>query len=601
MWRKGGGMIRSMFLAAAALFLAGCSLATDARLPGLDLNQPAAAPVALPDGERFPLLPPSTERGADIYAEKCAACHGDGGTGDGARASIIREQGRNVANLVNPALRRAVKPRDWHSVITVGRIQNLMPGFSGSLNAQQRWDVQAYVWALGVPATVQSTAQADYQRSCASCHGPAGEGSATGPTLSRPEWHADTSLLEISSKMAAGEAHAPLQLSDQLRADLADVVRGFGFVYASPDALRERLTRGDGAVRFNFVNGTPGGSAGAGLPVTLRALGENGEVFSRTATIADNGVVSFDNLPQRNDYFYQAELEFKGGRFFGPPTQIPTTTQVVSDILPVFEPTTDASGITLGNLLFAVQNVSEGELTIVEIYEFELTGDRAYIGENRRTLRISAPKDAKNVRFDGLGFGARFVQDGDLIYDTDVVAPGSPAQRITLIYEWPYTPGKRFERTVFYPVKQWNVFMPDNAGFAGEALAAQGSQLKDEGVRDAGGTRIRLFSGQPVAGNTPTFGFDITGRPLAQPRAGSDNTALGLALIGLAIAVVAAGLAFSRVRAMRQRLKMPHQTRQTLLKAIAELDEQYAAGKLRAQDYTEQRQQLKRDLLDVWQ
>lgn len=146
--------------------------------------------------------------------------------------------------------------------------------------------------------------------------------------------------------------------------------------------------------------------------MTLRAYDTNGEVFSRTATLDDAGFVSFDNLPTRAGYFYQAELDYGDGRFYAAPMQFPITgTQLISDILPVFETTTNPSAIQISELHIFVQNITENTVTIVEYYLFDNISDRAYIGETgpnnrRRTLKISAPKDAQNLRFDGLGWAA---------------------------------------------------------------------------------------------------------------------------------------------------------------------------------------------------
>lgn len=600
-------LLSTPLLVAAALvtLLAGCSTATESRIRSIDLNAPAVIPTPPADGEAYPLLPPSAARGAEIYEQKCVACHGLGGAGDGSRAEQIRQQGRVVANLVNPARVRSVKPSEWHTTITIGRIQNLMPGFSGSLDAQARWDVQAYVWSLGVPMAELDSGRALYAAQCATCHGESGKPASTGQDFSAGRWLADTTLLDIAGRMIQGEAHAKVQLTEAQRFQVAAAVRALGYEHADPAMLRMAKTDGDGALVLQAVNGTPNGSVASNAPVILRALDMNGEVFSRTATLGADGLVTFTRLPQRSDYFYQAELEYGGGRFYGAPTQLLTTTAVLSDVLPYYETTTDDSGIRIANVLFAVQNLSEGELTMVEIYEFAHAGDRAFVGENGRTLRISAPSGVRNLRFDGLGLGRRFVQDGDVIFDTDVVGPGSPAQRITLIYEIAYRDAASIRRPLFYPVDRWNVFLPETEGFPGTPLRAASPLLKDEGTRDADSVKVRVYSSDAPAGASPQEGdalsFELSGQPLGAARPGSDMTAVGVALIGLALTIAILYYVLTRVRRLHDGMLSPRQARQRLLRSIAALDDDFGDGKLKPDDYRAARAKLLDALEQVWE
>jgi mono/diheme cytochrome c family protein len=126
-------------LASAWTVLTACTIAARPTLPTDSLLTPAALPAPIADGESAPLAPPDSRIGASIYAEKCAACHGVTGAGDGPRAGQIRSQGGQVANLIDPARMRAATPTEWHQLITDGRLTALMPGFSGSLSAQERW------------------------------------------------------------------------------------------------------------------------------------------------------------------------------------------------------------------------------------------------------------------------------------------------------------------------------------------------------------------------------------------------------------------------------------------------------------------------------
>jgi mono/diheme cytochrome c family protein len=587
----------------SALILVGCTLSSRPTLPTSDLLTPAVLPTSLPNGENAPIQPPNAEAGAAIYDEKCAACHGSGGRGDGTRAEQIRAQGNVVANLVDDSRRRAAKPIDWHILITNGRIQNLMPGFSGSLNAQDRWDVQAYVWSLGTISQSLNSGQTMYVAQCSSCHGTNGETRAGDMplALNDPRFLADRSLLDIVNGMQRGTAHATLTLSDSDRFAIADAVRALSYRYIEPTELRRSRNEGNGVIQLQARNASVGGATPINLPVTLRVLDVNGEVLSQTAQLDSTGVVTFAQLPTRADYFFQAEVDYLGGRFYGPPMQFPlTVTAPISEVLPVFETTHDASQISIGELHFFVQSINEGTATMVEFYQFDNASDKAFVGEgqSRRTLKLSLPKDAQNLRFDGLGLGRRFEQDGEIIWDTDVTVPGAGAQRVTMIYEVPYRDGRVFNREVFYPVKAWDVILPEVTG-PGTPLMVKG--LTDRGKQQMGdGTSVLLFVG--TAMNTPgALTFEMTGQPLGVLRPGTDTRDIGFGLIAFGVVVGLAYFLFMRVRTIRTTYADLPKQRDAMLRQLALLDDEFAVGKLNEREYQKRRAQLKEEIKDAWE
>jgi len=85
----------------------------------------------------------SVVRGAALYAEDCAACHGAGGRGDGpAAASLsIRPADLTQAHLF------AHSPGDLFWWIGHGRADGAMPGFADVLSPNQRWDLVNFIRA----------------------------------------------------------------------------------------------------------------------------------------------------------------------------------------------------------------------------------------------------------------------------------------------------------------------------------------------------------------------------------------------------------------------------------------------------------------------
>lgn len=553
------------------------------------------------------MRPPDVAAGAAIYEQKCASCHGLNGAGDGPQAATIRAQGRMVPSLVDPARFRAAEPTEWHQIITVGRLQNLMPGFSGSLNGQQRWDVQSYLWALSTSPQELSEGRALYQAQCASCHGPNGELAVGNPgqAFNDMRFLAAHSLLDLSNLMVQGEAHRDIRLTEEERFKVAQLVRSFGYLYADPADVRLARTKGDGAIKLQVFNGTPGGQVVTGTFAVLRAYDANGEVFTRTARVEADGTVTFTELPRRADYFYQAELDHSNGRFYAAPVQLsPTGDALITGTLPIFETTEDDSAIRIREAHIFIQDVRPQQITVAEVYLFDNLSDRAYIGKpasngRRYTLRISKPEGAQNLRFDGLGLGQRFFEEDGVIYDTDAVVPGRDAMRVIMLYELPYR-GDRlaFSRQVFYPLDFWDVLLPELEGVR-EQLRAEG--LNDRGRQVLGNGVLYLFTADAplAAGERMTFTLVGRIRPANQP--GADGRAIGFGLIALGLTIAAAYFVLMRVRAIRASDRSLPEVRRALLSQIAALDDAYAKGKVAEDYYREQRERLKSELRALWE
>ena len=594
---------RRMAAGLFVLLLASCSFAgSQSRRPVEELLTPAVVPTR-PAGELAPPAPPSVMRGAALYATKCAACHGDTGQADGARAAQVRAQGSLVPRLANPDLQRAATPRAWFDLVTNGRIERLMPGFAGSLSAQDRWDVLSYVWALGVMTDSLQTGQPLYMQQCQACHGAQGEGDgpeagAAMASFADPTWLAETSLSQMAIDMARGDPHKTVQLDDAQRYAVADYIRTFGYEYADPADVRVSANTGDGVLRYRAVNLTPGGATATDLPVTLRVYGPDSEVLSRTAPLDSTGVVTFASLPVQPDYFYQSEVIYQGARFFAAPVQF-TDTRIISNMLPIHEVTTDPGVISISELHVFVQSAGEGMASIVEFYLFDNASDRAYVSQpgqagQSRSLRVSLPPDATNLRFDGPGIGSRFVQSGTLIYDLDAVGPGARSSSITMIYDVPYDGSRDFDRQVFYPVKRWDVLAPE-----GELRAPD---LVDKGLQQTASGNIRLF--EPAQLDVAAGGsvrFELAGQPRGAPAPGEDARAIGVGLVAIAVAL---GLGYFVLRRSRRAVSdeaVLAVERQKLLKAIAALDGQREAGKVNEADYQKKRAGLKDQLRDIWE
>jgi copper resistance protein D len=90
-----------------------------------------------------PYAAASIARGAAVYAENCAPCHGATGHGDGPAAAGLPIR---PPDLTAPHL-FAHSPGDLFWWVSHGRDDGVMPGFTGVLSANQRWDVINFIRA----------------------------------------------------------------------------------------------------------------------------------------------------------------------------------------------------------------------------------------------------------------------------------------------------------------------------------------------------------------------------------------------------------------------------------------------------------------------
>src|SRR5215208_6988362 len=116
-------------------------------------------------GPLFPAQAPSTVSGAAIFAEKCAACHGETGMGDGEQGIKLNV---TVPAFGLPEIARPASPAQWYMVVTQGNIERFMPPFA-SLSNQQRWDVVAYAMSLHISEEEIAQGKDLFETNCANC------------------------------------------------------------------------------------------------------------------------------------------------------------------------------------------------------------------------------------------------------------------------------------------------------------------------------------------------------------------------------------------------------------------------------------------------
>ena len=596
------GVTGTLIVSFAAILFTACSGSSQEK-PISDLMKPAPIPVSATSNQA-PVSPPDSVKGGQIYATKCLPCHGPAGLADGSRATQIRAQGGQVARIVSSDLAVGSIPSAWFEVVSTGRIEKLMPGFSASLSPQDTWDVLSYVWAMGVQSSTLLSTQQTYIDMCQSCHGTAGlgdgpeRGSVQMVSFADARWMSRTSLSDMAATMITGTVHSNLNLDLTKRLAMASLLRTFSYTYADTAVASHSTNTGNGSIRLRAVNRTVPGQVVTGIPVILHSYDSTGEVFSRTVQLDGLGVATFASLPADPNLFYQANVLYSGARFYAAPAQFSSTLEL-SGTIAVYEVTSDPSVISIGTYHYFVQDVGEGMMNVVEFYIFDNSSDKAYVDKpgadgTLRSIKVNLPDDATNLKFDGPGIGERFYQDGQVIYDSDSVSPGAGASTIAMTYDIPYRSSKLISRGMFYKVARWDVFLPDNI--------MRISGLTDKGLQPMQTTSVRMYVPESTTINAGGIAsFTINGQPRSIPVPGEDNTAIVMGAIALVISIAGAIVLIMRIRSWKALNLDLEQEREEMLQELAEMDIKYSEGKLSAVEYQESRKELKSELCEIWE
>lgn len=93
----------------------------------------------------LPSAPPDPARGAVLYGQACASCHGTEGRGDGPAAAGLDPP---ASNLTDPARLGSLSPFALYSTITYGIAGTAMAPFAASVDDAARWDLAFFSASL---------------------------------------------------------------------------------------------------------------------------------------------------------------------------------------------------------------------------------------------------------------------------------------------------------------------------------------------------------------------------------------------------------------------------------------------------------------------
>lgn len=393
-------------------------------------------------------------------------------------------------------------------------------------------------------------------------------------------------------------------------------------------------------VRGRVVQGTAGGEAiPAGLPMQLYVLDVHGNLAGTyEAQSGEGGAFLFENVARAPGNIYLVQVTYDG---IPQGAQIPAINgdeQTLTQDVTVYQHTTDPAtvAITWAQILINYAPIQQFGLEVWLRLELANTGDRIVTLPERAgpndwfaSVAIELPPAAFGIQPMQTEGSQRYdvqVENGvPVVRDTWPLRPGQ-VHTITIAYYLPYEDGAVIDQAFSYPVVDGAVLLPN------DTVTLRSAQLDEEGAWryrvSHGGVRVTELAADEKIDPARDFTlvkehlltrpltvgerliFELVGRPthtltttVTPSSSGSSNTnlvAVALAVAG-AIALALAGVLWYRQRQMVTAPAVMRRAaddweeppakadKETLLRAVAALDDAFEAGKLDEETYQERR------------
>ncbi len=590
------------------LLLVGCSLAAPAPVgTSRPLEQPSPAAQQTPAQPfQLPARRPNATAGADLYQQKCVRCHGERGRGDGAMAAQIQAQFNSpVADLTSDVVARARTPEEWYDIVSNGRLQKGMPGFSGSLDADQRWDVIAYAWSLAVSPQQVERGQQVYAEQCVQCHGSTGKGDGRDAQGQLPDLGDFATLAEVAPGIwdqAMASGHVPSfagTVSEVDRRAAIDYIRTFAYDYSSgaPAAATapvtatgqlsptQSLPTAPEQVTGYIVTGTPGQS----LPPNLAVIFEyqrnsDGAIISQTVPLDAQGRFVVTGTQLSHGDVMRARTDYDEITYFS--DVVPAELQATLPIT-IYERTADVSAVRASVLHVIAQSTDQG-LSISEVYVLSNSADRVVANPGQPILHFSLPAGATQVSADPNLPADVLVPGGDgLDFFGSMPAASQGTQSVAFTYVLPQG-STVLDRVASLPIDMVNLLVQGDP----QAIRVSSDRFESQGVRSFEGQPYQLFQANGLtAGQTVPLKIEPAGAAVDW------RILLGIGLVVVGVV----GLVIWQ----RSQKKQPAADRslaiqkETLIDQIAALDDEFAAGKIDEVNYKAKRAKLKDKLVKL--
>ncbi len=584
-------------------FLSGCSVSLAADVtPPPNLVQQDPMPISPTKAPSIvlPMMEPDIVNGEMIYKQKCVACHGETGMGDGV-------QSNQLPNPVTPIgdIKIAInaKPIDWYKVVTIGNFERFMPGFQ-SLSDRERWDVTAYALTLSLSEDLINNGEVIFSGNCVECH------TNENLPLQSASAMAEKSLADILSVITTGIDAEMHSFSDILSEDdqlaVASYVRYLGFTennvvgeeFGSENAetinpLEEESAPVD-QTKFSIIGELVNLETNAeDLTVTLSGYDGMEMVFQIETPVTEIGTFKFEDLDNVSGRIYQASLVVDGIQHTSDVLHDPVMDAEGNVDLPIVikKTSVDSSALYAERMHVFFDFIAENTIQVVEMYVIQNPTDTVIVPLDDQTpvVRFNLPEGAQNLQFEGGLLGREFIQLEDGFGSIQSVGANSSIQ-VLFAFELPYE--KSLDLEIKLPLLvNASIFM-----LPSDTVKFSSDQLVFSGERDIQGMNIQTYSGG-VMDAQRSIKMNLSGKVKDNVSIVQSGNTTSL-IIGGSVLLIAI---FSAVFYLRKKMKVDEivddfeadeEDLESLLDAVIALDDAFQSGEIPENAYYNRRNEL---------
>jgi hypothetical protein len=390
-------------------------------------------------------------------------------------------------------------------------------------------------------------------------------------------------------------------------------------LFALPTHPASAQAGGEGKIEGQIENGTKDAkpSSTAGLTVTMYTVFRSSSDVITTTTKSDaNGKFAFSNLATISSTAYIVSANYSGVDYYSNFLQFTSAaSNTLTTTIPIFETTTDPKVLRI-NQTHLIIDVQPPWLAVQQIVVVENTSDHVFLGaplggDHYATLQLPILPKAISIQFDDANIDSAVLRGESVLTYTLPLGPGQ--DQIVYSYAVPFNPPTYdVSLQLPYDTAKFGLYMADVGGTIESAQlvasaapigGAQGAPKFIGASTDqvVAGTTIKASLKNLPAAATSAAGTPVPGAaPAAAPKI-DNNRLIGSIVLGVA-AVAALGLLTYPVWRRRRHARVQltdEEERAELLQAIADLDDEFEAGKIAEAEYNEERAALKAELLEL--
>lgn len=603
--------LRHIFLLTlGTILLAACNMTLAADVtPPPDYIPPTPMPTL---GPLFPGQAPDIENGKTIYMEKCAACHGEKGLGDGEQSKDLPV---SVIPIGLPEFARDATPAKWYATVTQGNLERFMPPFN-SLTDQERWDVISYALTLHTTNEQVELGKTLFEQNCAGCD----------PVFSNLEMMSALSEDDLVKLMREGKESFPAfgsGFSDEEAYAAAAYIRTLTFAVPSSPVVESATqtpvaaeavtpsaegTPTDGTPQaqvteeagVSVVRGTIENHTGADLPtglkVTLHGYDHGTdpsagptEFLNVQGDVNPDGTYIFDAELLENQ-IYLTEVEVDGLKYKSEFAVVPAgATELVIQPIVVYPTTSDLSVLTVEELQVFFDFAS-ADVQIFSVFFINNTSDKTVLVEmsdGQNIPFIKFPEGATGLGFETTDSSAGFVSTENGF----AMPPNEEPYGLIAFASIPKSKEIKIIQPALLPINAVSLYLP-------EGVTAEGASLVDGGIQSLQGANFHVYTAAAVA-KDGNLEFTLNGEPetVAESPDITQNQTVLIGVGGLGVALIIAGVWMY----LRDRRKSDEEDEEdedifedteSNLDAIIALDDLHRVGKISDEAYKKRREEL---------